>query len=129
MMNVRLIEAKKVKAIMKTRRSFRSACPRSRGSSWLVSVDVSPSRSSAGSRDTARMVAGWRWALVAVGALLLARSGRAPLSSTWNSKDGFKCRGRTSRSPSSPSSRSSPSPHFRARASQLRLDAHGHGCK
>ncbi len=44
-------------------------------------------------RDAAQTLAGWRWVLVAIGILLLDRSGWAALSTTWSSEDWFRIPG------------------------------------
>jgi len=44
-------------------------------------------------RDAARTLAGWRWVIVAIGVLLLERSGWASLSTTWSSEDWFRIPG------------------------------------
>jgi hypothetical protein len=44
-------------------------------------------------RDAARTLAGWRWLPVAIGVLLLERSGWASLSTTWSSEDWLRIPG------------------------------------
>jgi hypothetical protein len=44
-------------------------------------------------RDAAQTLAGWRWPLVALGVLMLERSGWASLSTAWNSEDRIRIPG------------------------------------